>query len=117
MNKRFIFESNQPLYFIKQKPMKKLYSIIAISLFSIAASAQCTITSGPTVTPNGLMISVTGTGTGASVPQYAYDWGDATSPGTSQTSTHTYASAGTYTLCMYYVDIANSSCIDTSCIS
>jgi PKD repeat protein len=95
----------------------KIYSlsIIALFLFSIGAYAQCTITSGPTVTPNGLMISVTGTGTGASVPQYAYDWGDQTSPGTSQTSTHTYAAAGTYTLCMIYVDLANSSCLDSNC--
>ncbi|HET6991325.1 MAG TPA: T9SS type A sorting domain-containing protein [Bacteroidia bacterium] len=95
----------------------KIYSltIIALFLFSIGAFAQCTITSGPTVTPNGLSISVTGTGTGASIPQYVYDWGDATSPGTSQTSTHTYAAAGTYTLCMYYADLSNSSCLDTSC--
>jgi PKD repeat protein len=114
-SKRFIFESNQPINIIKQKPMKKLYSVIAISLFSIAASAQCMITSGPTVTPNGLSISVTGTGTGATFPVYVYDWGDQTSPGTTQTSTHTYASAGTYTLCMYYADGANTSCIDTNC--
>lgn len=97
--------------------MKKLYSIIALAFISVAASAQCTITSGPTVTPNGLSISVTGTGTGATFPVYVYDWGDQTSPGTSQTSTHTYASAGTYTLCMYYADGANTSCIDSNCIS
>jgi hypothetical protein len=98
--------------------MKTLYSIIALSLFSIAASAQCMILTGPTPTINGLNVSVTGTGSGASVPQYVYDWGDATSPGTTQTSTHTYASSGTYILCMYYADITNpSTCIDTSCIS
>jgi len=95
--------------------MKKLYSIIALSLLSVGAFAQCTITSGPTITPNGLSVSVTGTGTGAAVPQYVYDWGDATSPGTSQTSTHTYASAGTYTICMVYVDITNTACNDSSC--
>ena len=97
--------------------MKKLYSIIALFMIGIGASAQCTITSGPTVTINGLSVSVTGTGTGAAVPQYVYDWGDATSPGTSQTSTHTYAAAGTYTLCMYYVDITNTNCVDTNCTS
>lgn len=97
--------------------MKKFYSIIAITLLSIGAYAQCTITSGPTVSVNGMMISVTGTGTGATVPQYVYDWGDATSPGTSQNSTHTYAAPGIYTLCMYYTDLTNTSCIDTSCTS
>lgn len=101
-----------------QNHMKKLYSIIALTIFSIAASAQCMILTGPTPTVNGLNVSVTGTGSGATVPQYVYDWGDATSPGTTQTSTHTYAAAGTYILCMYYADITNpSSCIDTSCIS
>jgi len=95
----------------------KLLSIFALLMFAIGANAQCTITSGPTVTPNGLMISVTGTGTGATFPTYIYDWGDQTSPGTSQTSTHTYASAGTYTLCMYYVDAASTSCLDSSCIN
>jgi hypothetical protein len=95
--------------------MKKLYSIIALSLLSIGAFAQCTITSGPTVTVNGMSISVTGTGTGATVPQYVYDWGDMTSPGTSQNSTHTYAAPGSYALCMYYADLTNTSCIDTSC--
>ncbi|MBI3512338.1 MAG: T9SS type A sorting domain-containing protein [Bacteroidetes bacterium] len=99
--------------------MKKIYflfSLLSIGFF-VRSNAQCTITSGPTVTPNGLSISVTGTGTGAAIPQYVYDWGDATSPGTSQTSTHTYASAGTYALCMYYVDVSNSSCVDTNCTS
>lgn len=98
--------------------MKKLYSIIALTIFSIAASAQCMILTGPTPTINGLNVSVTGTGSGATAPQYVYDWGDATSFGTTQTSTHTYAAAGTYILCMYYADLTNpSGCIDTSCIS
>lgn len=96
--------------------MKKLYSVIAITLLSIGAFAQCTITSGPTITQNGLSISATGTGTGATVPGYGYDWGDQTAPGTSQTSTHTYASPGSYTVCMYYLDALDpSNCIDTSC--
>ena len=95
--------------------MKKIYSLFALVLFSTGAFAQCMITSGPTVTPNGLSISVTGTGTGATIPQYGYDWGDATNPGTQQTSTHTYTTAGTYTLCMYYIDLSNG-CSDTSCI-
>ncbi|MDQ3108595.1 MAG: T9SS type A sorting domain-containing protein [Bacteroidota bacterium] len=98
--------------------MKKLYTVLALSLLSIGAFAQCTITSGPTVTPSGLNVSVTGTGTGAVVPQYIYDWGDATNPGSSQTSTHTYASSGTYTICMYYADITDpQNCLDSNCTS
>src|SRR5438552_897565 len=95
----------------------KIYSLLFFALFSFSiANAQCTITSGPTITPNGLMISVTGTGTGAAFPQYGYDWGDLTTPGTSQTSTHTYATAGTYTVCMYYLDLSDTSCHATNCM-
>ncbi len=91
--------------------------IFALSAFAINAHAQCTITSGPTVTPNGLSISVTGTGTGGSFPVYGYDWGDATGPGSTQTATHTYAAAGTYHLCMYYFDgAAPTTCLDSSCM-
>lgn len=86
--------------------------------FSAAVSAQCTITSGPTITANGLTINVTGTGMGAIAPQYVWDWGDATNPGTAQSDVHTYAAAGTYTVCMYYTDITSpSTCIDTSCMA
>ena len=97
----------------------KLYSltIFALLLFSIGATAQCTITAGPTVTPNGLMISVTGTGTGAIIPTYVYNWGDLTTPAVTQTATHTYASAGTYHLCMYYVDASSGTCIDSNCVN
>lgn len=98
--------------------MKKLYSILALSIFSIAAFAQCQILTGPTPTVNGLNVSVTGTGSGATSPQYVYDWGDATAPGSTQTSTHAYATGGTYILCMYYIDLIDpQNCVDTSCIS
>jgi hypothetical protein len=98
--------------------MKKLYSIITLSLLSIGAFAQCTITSGPTITQNGLSITATGNGNGAVFPVYGYDWGDMTNPGASQTSSHTYAAPGTYLVCMYYLDgTAPSTCIDTSCVS
>ncbi|CAN5236579.1 hypothetical protein BH09BAC5_BH09BAC5_03320 [soil metagenome] len=97
--------------------MKTLYTILALSFFSIGASAQCTITSGPTITPNGLTISATGTGTGATIPGYGYDWGDMTTPATTQNASHTYAVAGVYTVCMIYVDIANSTCFDSSCVT
>ena len=95
--------------------MIKLYSIIALSLLSVGVFAQCTITSGPTVTQNGSSVSVTGNGIGATFPQYIYDWGDMATPGTTQTSTHTYTAAGNYLLCMYYVDLTDTSCNDMAC--
>lgn len=116
---RFIFTYNSHQKLSKQNHMKKLYTLVLVLVgFTSVASAQCTITSGPTITPNGLSISATATGTGATVPQYVWDWGDATNPGTTQTATHTYTAAGTYNVCVYYADItAPSTCIDTSCIA
>lgn len=95
--------------------MKKLYAF-AVCLLGISAIgiAQCTITS-TTITPSGLTINVTGTGTGAAFPGYGWDWGDATSPGLSQTTSHTYAAAGTYNVCMYYVDVTDTTCQDVDC--
>lgn len=92
----------------------KLYSLFAGLLIAGAASAQCTITAS-SVTPNGLTVSATGTGTGATVPQYAWDWGDQTTPTLTQTASHTYAQAGTYTVCLGYVDLLNTSCFDSTC--
>lgn len=95
--------------------MKKLYTtIICVLGLSAVGFAQCTITS-TTITPSGLTINVTGNGTGATFPGYVWDWGDMTSPGLQQTTSHTYAAAGTYTVCMYYVDLTDTSCQDTDC--
>lgn len=95
--------------------MKKLYTlIIAVLGFGAAAYAQCTI-SNATVTPSGLTVNATMTASGAAVPGYGWYWGDATSPTTTQTATHTYSSAGTYHICAYYVDLSNTSCLDSLC--
>jgi PKD repeat protein len=95
--------------------MKKIYSIVICMLgISAISFAQCTITSA-TVTPNGLSVNAVMIANGATVPYYAWDWGDATSPSTTQTASHTYASAGMYTVCAVYLDLANSSCLDTMC--
>ncbi|HTF05731.1 MAG TPA: T9SS type A sorting domain-containing protein [Bacteroidia bacterium] len=98
--------------------MKKIYSLV-VCLLSMSAIgvAQCSITSGPVITPNGLTINVTMTGTGATVPQYVWDWGDQTAPGFNQNDSHTYASGGTYTVCGYYVDFTDTSCQDMQCQS
>lgn len=99
--------------------MKKLYTI-AILLLSIPAIgfAQCTI-SNATVTPSGLTVNASTTASGAGFAGYGWDWGDATTPtaGVSSTASHTYAAAGTYTVCAYYVDATDTSCHDQVCQS
>ncbi len=96
--------------------MKKLYSIIALVLVGIGVSAQCSITSGPTITVNGLTINATAQGAGATSPAYVWDWGDASTPGTMQNDQHTYAGPGTYTVCVVYADQTNPfTCFDSSC--
>lgn len=94
----------------------KLYaiSLIAGLGFAFSANAQCTIT-GTTITPAGLSVTTNMTATGATVPGYGWDWGDASSPSTTQAASHTYAAPGTYTICAVYLDITNTSCMDTSC--
>ena len=97
--------------------MKKIYSLSVLFLgMATAAFAQCTITSA-TVTPNGLSVNAVMIASGAAMPGYGWDWGDATSPATTQSASHTYASPGVYTVCAVYVDITNTSCIDTLCQS
>ena len=95
--------------------MKKFYTLVACLLgMSAIGIAQCTLTS-VSITPNGLTINVTSSGTGAAFPGYGWDWGDATTPGFQQTMSHTYATAGPYTVCAYYVDLTDTSCQDTDC--
>lgn len=95
--------------------MKKLYATI-ICLLGLTAigQAQCTITSA-TVTPSGLSVNAIMIANGATVPIYGWVWGDASSPSTTQSASHTYATAGTYTVCAIYGDISNTSCVDSSC--
>ena len=88
----------------------KLYalSLFAGLGFAFSANAQCTITSA-TVTPSGLTVNAVMMASGATLPGYGWDWGDATSPSTTQSASHTYATAGTYTVCAVYVDLSNTS--------
>lgn len=95
--------------------MKKLYSLAVCMLgVSVIGIAQCTVTSS--ITPSGLTINVTANGTGAASPVYGWDWGDATSPAyMQQTTSHTFATAGTYNVCAFYLDLQDTSCYATDC--
>lgn len=96
--------------------MKKLYTAftLAFGLSAAVASAQCNVTY--TYTTNGLTINATATGTGtAMVPTYGWDWGD-TQISVGQAQSHTYSAPGTYTVCAYFFDLADTaSCNATSC--
>jgi hypothetical protein len=96
----------------------KLYSLSLLAGlgFAFSAKAQCTVTY--TYTTNGLTIAATATGTGmATIPTYGWDWGDS-NIGIGQTQNHTYSAAGTYVVCAYYFDLADTaSCNAISCQS
>lgn len=97
--------------------MKHVYTLLTLfaSLaFGMSANAQCTVTF--THTETGLTVDASATGVGmATVPAYGYDWGDG-NIGLGQNSSHTYAAAGTYTVCAYYIDaLDTTSCNATSC--
>lgn len=85
--------------------MKKLYAIAICLLVSAGLYAQqCTVTF--TYTATGLTINATATGTGAQqFPAYGWDWGDTQSTLNQQTASHTFAAAGTYTVCAIYIDV------------
>lgn len=93
----------------------KLYSLtlFAFFAFALSASAQCSVTM-TSLTTNGLTATGTSTGSGAAVPVYVWAWGDAATS-TTQNANHTYANAGTYTVCVGYTDATNSNCLDTAC--
>ena len=94
--------------------MKKLYTLIASVTLALAAQAQCQVSF--TYTTNGLSVSGTATGTGnAQMPTYGWDWGGQ-SIGFGQQASYTFASPGTYQVCAYFFDLADTaSCNATSC--
>ncbi|TND09202.1 MAG: 5'-nucleotidase domain-containing protein [Bacteroidetes bacterium] len=98
--------------------MKKLYTIlsIAFSLGTIAANAQCTVAITG-LTPTGLTVNATSSGSGAQqFPAYGWDWGDTQVTLNQQNASHTYASPGTYTVCVTYIDVLDTAnCNATDC--
>lgn len=65
-------------------------------------------TASLTTSPAGLSLSVDGTASSAVSPatisSYDWDWGDSTTHGTGSTASHTYGSAGTYTVKLTVTD-------------
>jgi PKD repeat protein len=95
--------------------MKKIYALVICLFAAVGLSAQCSVTF--TYTTNGLTINATATGTGtAQFPAYGWDWGDAQTTLNQQTASHTYATAGTYTVCAYFIDVLDTvNCNAMSC--
>jgi PKD repeat protein len=60
-----------------------------------------------THTESGLTVSVDGSGSSdpdGTIPSYAWNWGDSTPGGSGATATHTYGTAGTYTIQLTVTD-------------
>lgn len=97
--------------------MKHLYTLLSFVVLTVVGTysyAQCTVTYTETITGLDVELAIVGTGT-ASFPGYGVDWGDG-NIGVGQNPTHTYAAAGTYTVCAYYFDLADTAnCNATYC--
>ena len=97
--------------------MKHLYTLLSFVVLTFVGTysyAQCTVTFTSTINGLDVELAIVGTGT-ASFPGYGVDWGDG-NIGVGQNPSHTYAAAGTYTVCAYYFDLADTaSCNATYC--
>ncbi|ASS50234.1 MAG: hypothetical protein A3D31_11750 [Candidatus Fluviicola riflensis] len=89
--------------------MKHVYALLSFVVLTLAGTssyAQCTVTYTETITGLEVDLAIVGTGT-ASFPGYGVDWGDGNID-VGQNVSHTYATAGTYTVCAYFYDLADT---------
>ncbi|HEU4717191.1 MAG TPA: PKD domain-containing protein [Bacteroidia bacterium] len=96
--------------------MRNLLVILALG-FSVKAAAQCQ--AGFTYTVSGGTVTFTNTSTSNFFPVFSWNFGDNTSANSYSTQgmTHTYATAGTYYVCLTLNDSLNQSCTSTFCDS
>ncbi|MBI3512386.1 MAG: PKD domain-containing protein [Bacteroidetes bacterium] len=89
------------------KKMFLLFSTVALTSF---AHAQCV--AGFTFTVNSASVSFTNTSSGAALPVYNWDFGDAGNSSL-QNPSHFYNTAGTYTVSLTITDSLNQTCTNT----
>ncbi|MBI3237506.1 MAG: T9SS type A sorting domain-containing protein [Flavobacteriia bacterium] len=90
--------------------MKQVYTLLSFVVLTLVGTysyAQCTVTYTENINGLDVSLAIVGTGT-AAVPGYGVDWGDG-NIGVGQNPTHTYGAAGTYTVCAYFFDLADTS--------
>jgi hypothetical protein len=86
-----------------------------LNLTAIEQPIVCTLDIDVTATYSDATLIATGDG--AVQGMYVVDWGDGSVPDSTQSYTHTYASSGTYTVCVTYYDEDNeANCIVTECM-
>ena len=86
-----------------------------------AASTPCLALANFTFSTAGLNAAFTNTSTvtGGTISSYSWNFGDASPLSTLTSPTHTYANAGTYTVCLTVtgVDSAQNTCTDDTCFT
>ncbi len=81
---------------------KHLLIIFGLLITAMFAKAQCVADFTYTVSAAGT-VSVSGTGTPTASGVYGWQWGDGTTiPSSGQSTSHTYTTSGTYSLCLTY---------------
>lgn len=96
--------------------MKKQLLFIFGFLVSVTSlKSQCVADFTYTVSAAGTL-SVTGVGTPTGTAGYAWQWGDGTTiPGSGVTTSHTYTTGGTYSLCLTYGVLSLPPCTTQVC--
>lgn len=92
---------------------KTIYLFIALLFAVVVSNAQTTCQAGFTYQTSGLSVSFTDASTSSStITSWQWNFGDSQTS-TSQNPSHTYASAGTYNVCLTITD--NHGCHSTIC--